>query len=52
MRPSQSPSPTYRRIRATKRGRFVLNEIVLQLALSFEPHQSHASAMDIRTGAD
>jgi oxygen-independent coproporphyrinogen-3 oxidase len=52
MRPSQSPSPTYRRVRATKRGRFVLNEIVLQLALSFEPHQSHASAMDIRTGAD
>jgi len=52
MRPSRSPSQPYRRVRATKRGRFVLNEIVLQLALSCELHQDHASAMDIPAGAD
>jgi oxygen-independent coproporphyrinogen-3 oxidase len=41
-----------RRIRATGKGRFVLNEIVLRLALSFEARQGRASPMDIRVGAD
>jgi oxygen-independent coproporphyrinogen-3 oxidase len=51
MRSTGSRPRSYHRIRATKRGRFVLNEIVLRLALSCEPPE-HASAMDIRTGAD
>jgi oxygen-independent coproporphyrinogen-3 oxidase len=51
VRPTGSRPRSYHRIRATKRGRFVLNEIVLRLALSCEPPE-HASAMDIHTGAD
>ena len=41
-----------RRVRATPKGRFVLNEIVLRLALSFEALQGSASPMDNRAGAD
>jgi putative oxygen-independent coproporphyrinogen III oxidase len=41
-----------RRIRATANGRFVLNEIVLRLALSCEPREASASPMDIRPSAD
>ena len=41
-----------RRIRATANGRFVLNEIVLRLALSCEPGEASASPMDIRPSAD
>jgi putative oxygen-independent coproporphyrinogen III oxidase len=41
-----------RRIRATPKGRFVLNEIVLRLALSCDPPKAGASPMDIRSSAD
>ncbi len=41
-----------RRIRATAKGRFVLNEIVLRLALSCDPPRAGASPMDIRPSAD
>lgn len=33
----QESGPTWRRIRATGRGRFILNELVLQISRSFEP---------------
>jgi coproporphyrinogen III oxidase-like Fe-S oxidoreductase len=52
MPPARPLSQSYRRIRATKRGRFVLNEIVLRLALSCEAQQSRASTMDNRAGPD
>ncbi len=40
------------RLRATRNGRFVLNEIVLRLSLSFEARPSPASLLDIRSAAD
>lgn len=36
-RHGQESGPTWRRIRATGRGRFILNELVLQISRSFEP---------------
>ncbi len=41
-----------RRIRATPKGRFVLNEVVLRLALGLEPGRRAHSAMDNRIAAD
>ncbi len=40
------------RIRATPKGRFVLNEIVLRLAMAFEPAPPAHSPMDNRAAAD
>lgn len=36
-RHDQESGPAWRRIRATGRGRFILNELVLQISRSFEP---------------
>jgi hypothetical protein len=41
-----------KRLRATYKGRFVLNEIVLRLALSLEPERLADSPMDNRTAAN
>jgi oxygen-independent coproporphyrinogen-3 oxidase len=41
-----------RRIRATPKGRFILNEIVLRLALSLKPERLADSPMDNRTAAN
>jgi putative oxygen-independent coproporphyrinogen III oxidase len=41
-----------RRIRATPKGRFILNEIVLRLSLSLEPHARAHSPMDFSAAAD
>jgi oxygen-independent coproporphyrinogen-3 oxidase len=41
-----------RRIRATGKGRFVLNEIVLRLSLGLAPGRRVHSPMDIRSAAD
>jgi putative oxygen-independent coproporphyrinogen III oxidase len=41
-----------RRIRATPKGRFVLNEIVLRLSMSVEPQSRAYSPMDNRPSAD
>lgn len=40
------------RLCATRKGRFVLNEIVLRLSLSFAPRESGQSPMDICSVAD
>ena len=45
-------APEEWRIRATGKGRFVLNEIVLRLALGFDAPRARACAMDIRPAAD
>jgi oxygen-independent coproporphyrinogen-3 oxidase len=52
MPPAGLVSRLFGRIRATKQGRFVLNEIVLRLALSCESRVGRASPMDIRPSAD
>ncbi len=53
LRPAVPSSQAFSRIRATPRGRFVLNEIVLRLSSAFAPAAAAAaSAMDIRPGAD
>jgi len=53
LRPAAASSQPFRRIRATPRGRFVLNEIVLRLSSAFAPAAAAAaSAMDIRPGPD
>jgi len=41
-----------RRIRATPKGRFILNEIVLRLSLSLQPHARTHSPMDFSAAAD
>lgn len=40
------------RLGATRKGRFVLNEIVLRLSMSFTPGESTHSPMDFRSAAD
>ena len=41
-----------KRVRATHKGRFVLNEIVLRLALSFEARPPRAPAVDFHLPTD
>jgi oxygen-independent coproporphyrinogen-3 oxidase len=40
------------RLGATRKGRFVLNEIVLRLSMSFKPDKGTHSPMDFRSAAD